>query len=125
MNEGFASGMKAPEPSFAESIVSKKTHFTIGRKITGNDFYLKEAQNIIDDFILNDSKFEINITDKSKRTIIFNFKEIKENELQQQEFKRKLKSLFDEAYNEVINSLFLNSYTNYIILRKNSNSSSK
>jgi len=79
---------------------------------------LKEAQNIINDFILNDSKFEVNITDKAKRNIIYNLNEIRTNELQQQDFKVRLKSIFDDAYSEVLNSLFLNSYTNYILLKK-------
>ncbi len=97
---------------------SKKIHFGIGRKITKNDIFIKEAQNIIRDFILNDSKFEVNISDKAKRNIIFNFNEIRTNELQQQDFKKRLKSIFDDAYNEVLKSLFLNSYTNYISLKK-------
>jgi len=96
---------------------SKKIH---DKKIAKNDVLLTEAQNIINNFILNDSKFEVNIAAKTKRAIIFNLNEIKTIELEQQDFKNRLKCIFDEAYNEVINSLFLNSYTNYISQKRNS-----
>ncbi|ORX82936.1 hypothetical protein BCR32DRAFT_292326 [Anaeromyces robustus] len=95
-------------------------YFNTGRKITKNEIFVKEAKNIIDNFILNEAKFEVNISDKVKKNIISNFKDIKNNsELQQQDFKERLKCLFDESYNEVVNSLFLNSYTNYILLKRN------
>jgi len=103
----------------SEFDIPKRNYFGgVGRKITRNDILLKEANNIMEDFILNDGKFEVNISDKVKRNIIINLKDIKNNELQQQDFKEKLKCLFDDAYNEVVNSLFLNSYTNYIALKK-------
>jgi len=119
IEEGNATINVAESSCYEESeTASKKIHFGIGRKITRNDILLKEAQNIINDFILNDSKFEVNITDKAKRNIIYNLNEIRTNELQQQDFKVRLKSIFDDAYSEVLNSLFLNSYTNYILLKK-------
>lgn len=104
----------------SDNDISKTNFSSSGRKITKNDIFLKEAKNIIKNFIYNDSKFEVNISDKVKKRIIYDFKEIKSNELQQQEFKNRLKVLFDEAYKEVIDSLFLNSYTNYILKKKQS-----
>ncbi|OUM69609.1 hypothetical protein PIROE2DRAFT_2477 [Piromyces sp. E2] len=101
------------------SEIDNPKRFGNGRKITKNEILIKEANNILEDFILNDGKFEVNISDKVKRSIIFNFKDIKNNEFQQQDFKNKLKCLFDDAYTEVINSLFLNSYTNYISIKRN------
>ncbi|ORY79601.1 hypothetical protein LY90DRAFT_664666 [Neocallimastix californiae] len=105
--------------SNSDNDMSKKKYSNNGRKITKNDILLKEAKKLIDDFINTDSKLEINIKDKTKKKIIYDFSEIKNNELQQQDFKNRLKSLFDDAYKEVIESLFLNSYNNYIILKKN------
>ena len=99
---------------------SKRSHKT-NRRIAKNVYLLTEAQHIIDYFILIDSKFELNITDKTRRAITYNLSVIKSTELQQDEFRSSLKSLFDDAYNEVITILFLNSYTNYILYTKNSN----
>jgi hypothetical protein len=106
----------------SDNDMSKKSTSSNVRKITKNDIFLKEAKNIIDNFINSDSKFELNISDKVSKKIICDFKEIKNNELQQQVFKNRLKCLFDDAYNEVLNSLFLNSYSNYISIKKSSNS---
>jgi len=100
---------------------SSKKNRGNNKKFAKNDKLLTEAQYIIDNFILNDSSFEVNITDKTKKTIIYNLKEIKTNELNQQDFRNKLKTIFDEAYEEVINSLFLNSYMNYILKKNSSN----
>ncbi|ORX55415.1 hypothetical protein BCR36DRAFT_347238 [Piromyces finnis] len=97
---------------------SKKNNIEIGRKITKNEILLKKANDIMEDFILDDGKFEVNIGDKVRRNIIINLKDIKNNDLDQHDFREKLKCLFDDAYKEVINSLFFNSYTNYILSKK-------
>jgi len=115
-----AINLTAPSQNYTEneSSTSKKTHET-NKVITKNDVLLTEAQIIIDYFILSNAKFEVNITDKTKRAIICNFKEIKLGDLKQQDFKDRLRSIFDNAYKEVITSLFLNSYMHYITRKEN------
>jgi len=105
------------DQNISENDTSQKKNIHVSnKKITKIETLLKEAQDIIDNFILCDSKFEINIIDKTRKTIIYNFNEIKEIDIElQQDIRNKLKTIFDEVYTEIINILFLNSYTHYVL----------
>ena len=80
---------------------------------------LKKAQDIIDKFILPNSEYEINIDTKISKKIIntLNNYEKKgiENSLYIEDFENsEFVNIFDEAYEEVLINLYLNSYLKYI-----------
>jgi hypothetical protein len=84
---------------------------------------LKKAQDIIDKFILPNSEYEINIDTKISKKIIntLNNYEKKgiENSLYIEDFENsEFVNIFDEAYEEVIQSLYINIYSAFVLYKR-------
>ncbi|OUM69608.1 hypothetical protein PIROE2DRAFT_2476 [Piromyces sp. E2] len=80
---------------------------------------LKMAQNIIEKFILPNSEYEISVDNKISKKVITTFNKYKEmdsnNSLFIEDFENSdLTSIFDDAYEEVLTNLYLNTYLKYI-----------
>lgn len=77
------------------------------------------AQDMIEKFILPNSEYEVNIDNKISKIIINTFnnyeKMYNENNLYIDDIKiSEFINIFDDAYEEVLTNLYLNSYIKYI-----------
>jgi len=127
--ESFSSSTKCPSAVNSNNINSINSDSYLSNKNSSyrsdakynNDYLilLKMAQDIIEKFILPNSEYEISIDNKIAKRILNTFHVYErmksENNVSIEDLKNSdFVNIFDDAYEEVLTNLYLNTYLKYI-----------
>jgi len=120
-NNDNSKNISSTNKDFVSSDFSLTSHSNLKCNKINLSLILNIAQNIIEKFILPNSEFEISIDNKISKKMITTFNKYEkmesDNNLYIEDFENSdLITIFDDAYEEVLTNLYLNTYLKYIKL---------